>query len=78
MVIACPRGEATEILESTGSGFVVPPEDVDALVVCIGKLSADRMLLGKLARASADSAEKFERTRQARLMMQSLASAKSD
>jgi len=78
MVIACPRGEATEILESTGSGFVVPPEDVDALVVCIGKLSADRMLLGKLARASADSAEKFERTRQARLMMQSLASAVSD
>jgi glycosyltransferase involved in cell wall biosynthesis len=75
MVIACPRGEATEIIESTASGVVVPPEDTAALADCIAHLYDDRKYLGEVARASGVSAERFERSRQAKLMLESLLSA---
>ena len=81
MVIACPDGEATEIIDSTGSGVTVPPEDPGALADCVGSLYSDRGLLEKLSRASADSAKRFDRLRQAQLMLESLnraASASSD
>jgi glycosyltransferase involved in cell wall biosynthesis len=72
MVIACPQGEATEIIESTGAGVVVPPERPAALAGCVGELYADRQRLGGLARASGDSAEMYDRKRQAGLMLESL------
>jgi glycosyltransferase involved in cell wall biosynthesis len=77
MVIACPEGEATGIIESTSSGVVVPPEDTKALVDCGSELYADRARLGELARASGASAEMFDRARQAALMLESLEAATS-
>ncbi|MEP5321547.1 glycosyltransferase, partial [Marinobacter alexandrii] len=71
MVIACPKGEATEIIESTGSGVAVPPEDPPALAACIRSLYDDSARLGELARASGASAEAYDRNRQAALMLES-------
>jgi glycosyltransferase involved in cell wall biosynthesis len=75
MVIACPEGEATGIIESTSSGVWVPPEDTQALVDCVGGLYSDRARLAELARASGAAAEKFDRARQAGLMLESLEAA---
>jgi colanic acid biosynthesis glycosyl transferase WcaI len=75
MVIACPEGEATGIIESTSSGVWVPPEDTQALVDCVGGLYFDRARLAELARASGAAAEKFDRARQAGLMLESLEAA---
>jgi glycosyltransferase involved in cell wall biosynthesis len=72
MVITCPVGEATGIIQDTASGVVVPPEDSEALAQCVGDLYADRERLGELALASGVSAEMFDRARQARLMLESL------
>ena len=74
MVIACPEGEATRIIDATSSGVVVPPEDAKALVDCVSELYVDRERLRKLAKASAVSAQMFDRGRQARLMLDSLES----
>lgn len=74
MIIACPEGEATGIIRDTRSGMVVPPEDPDALAACVGDLYADRVRLGELAKASGNSAQAFDRSRQAGLMLESLQS----
>ena len=78
MVIACPRGEATEIIESVGAGVVVPPENPTALADCILGLHADRDSLGQLALASGVSAKRYNRRQQAALMLTSLQSAARD
>ncbi|MEP5568703.1 MAG: glycosyltransferase family 4 protein [Halioglobus sp.] len=75
MLITCPRGEATEIIESTGSGEVLPPEDCAALADKIRGLHADRARLGELATASFGSAEKYDRKQQAFFMLESLRDA---
>lgn len=77
MVIAGPRGEATEIIEGTCSGVVVEPENPEALADCIAALYYDRARLAELARASGASAETYDRARQAELMLESLKSAAS-
>jgi glycosyltransferase involved in cell wall biosynthesis len=69
MIIACPEGEATGIIRQTESGLVVRPEDPEALARSVRELYLDRERLGKLAEASADSAEAYDRARQARLML---------
>ena len=78
MVIACPEGEATGIIEGTSSGVVVPPEDTGALVDCISGLYSNRVRLAEFARASGFSAETFDRARQAGLMLTSLQSVAQD
>jgi len=75
MVIACPKGEATEMLERTHSGLVVPPEDPQALAETISRLFNDQALLKELAQSSAESAQLYDRARQAGLMIASLKSA---
>jgi colanic acid biosynthesis glycosyl transferase WcaI len=77
MVITCPQGEATKIIESSGSGVAVPPEDPGALALCIGALYADRARLGELAKASVAAAPTFDRKRQAEMMLESLQLAAS-
>jgi glycosyltransferase involved in cell wall biosynthesis len=72
MVIACPRGEATEILESTSSGLVVEPDNPQALAEGIAELYSDRTRLAELASASGASAGSYDRAQQARLMLESL------
>ena len=75
MVIACPAGEATEIIEGTSSGVVVEPENPEALADCIAGLYFDRARLSELASASGISAKRYDRARQAELMLTSLQSA---
>lgn len=75
MIIACPRGEATEIIEGTSSGVVVEPEKPEALADCVTTLYTDRARLAALANASGVSAAMFGRAAQAKLMLQSLKSA---
>ena len=75
MVIACPRGEATKIIESSASGLVLPPEDSKALADCVASLYSDRERLFGLASASAGAAGAFDRSRQAALMLAALVKA---
>ena len=77
IVISCPGGEATGIIESTGSGVVVPPENTEALADCVLALYNDRERLSHLAQASAGAAKIYDRKGQARLMLSSLKSAAS-
>jgi glycosyltransferase involved in cell wall biosynthesis len=77
MVMCCPAGEATGIIESTGSGVVVPPENSEALADCVRALYNDRERLGNLILASANAAKTYDRKEQARLMLASLESAAS-
>ncbi len=77
MVISCPGGEATGIIESTGSGVVVPPENSETLADSILDLYNNRERLGNLAQASAVAAKTYDRKAQARLMLASLESAAS-
>ena len=72
MVIACPAGEATEIIESTSSGVMVEPENPEALADCIAGLYSDRTRLAELASASGMSAKSYDRARQAALMLDAL------
>lgn len=71
MIISCPEGEATGIIRETKSGVVVRPEDPEALVHAIRELYLDQEQLGELASASANSAQLYDRSRQARLMIES-------
>ena len=75
MVIACPRGEATKIIESSASGLVLPPEDSKALADCVASLYSDRERLAGFASASAGAAGAYDRSRQAALMLASLVKA---
>jgi len=72
MVIACPAGEATEIIAGTSSGVVVQPENPEALADCIAGLYSDRTRLAELASASSVSAKGYDRARQAALMLDAL------
>ena len=72
MVIACPAGEATDIIADTSSGVVVQPENPEALADCIAGLYSDRTRLAELASASSVSAKGYDRARQAALMLDAL------
>jgi glycosyltransferase involved in cell wall biosynthesis len=72
MVIACPAGEATDIIAGTSSGVVVEPENPEALANCIAGLYSDRPRLAELASASGMSAKGYDRARQAALMLDAL------
>ena len=72
MVIACPAGEATDIIADTSSGVMVEPENPEALAGCIAGLYSDRTRLAELASASSVSAKGYDRARQAALMLDAL------
>ena len=72
MVIACPAGEATDIIADTSSGVMVEPENPEALADCIAGLYSDRTRLAELASASSVSAKGYDRARQAALMLDAL------
>ena len=72
MVIACPAGEATDIIAGTSSGVMVEPENPEALAGCIAGLYSDRTRLAELASASSVSAKGYDRARQAALMLDAL------
>jgi colanic acid biosynthesis glycosyl transferase WcaI len=74
MVISCPEGEGTQIIRDTQSGVVVSPEDPELLALRIRQLYQDPEHLAKLAHASGDAAKLYDRSRQAKLMLDSLRS----
>ncbi|RLA59592.1 MAG: glycosyltransferase WbuB [Gammaproteobacteria bacterium] len=77
MIISCPEGEATGIIRETKSGVVVRPEAPEELARSVRELYLDRERLAELARASGDSAELFDRARQAKLMIDSFKEARA-
>lgn len=69
ILLAAPRGEASEILARTGAGIWVPPDDPQALLEAVTLLMQNRPLYERLARESLASAARFSRERQARDML---------
>ncbi len=72
IAMAAPAGEATKIVDETGSGFVAPAGDAGALARRLDELSRDRGLFERYAKASLSSANKYSRRRQADEMLAAL------
>jgi glycosyltransferase involved in cell wall biosynthesis len=68
VVMSLPPGEATRIVEQTGCGIVVPPEDPAALAAAIRALAADPGRMEQLRAASLAAAPNHSRDMQARKM----------
>lgn len=66
VLLACPRGEASRILEAEQAGIWVPPEDPKALADAVELLNQNRDLLLRLGEASRFAAPRHSRERQAR------------
>jgi glycosyltransferase involved in cell wall biosynthesis len=69
LLIAAPEGEATRIVEQTGAGLAVAPEDPVALADAALQLMDDDTLRTRLAAASRTAAARFSRRTQADTMM---------
>ena len=69
ILMSLPEGEATEIIESTGAGVCVPPEDPAALSQQILELFDNRTTLEKLSKAGKSQARNFSRSVQAQKML---------
>lgn len=67
-LMSLPAGEATRIVERTGCGVCVPPEDPRAMADAIVALADDPERLAQLRRASVAAAPDYSRDRQAALM----------
>lgn len=77
VVMSLPPGEATRLVEETGVGVCVPPENPDELARAIVSLAHDRSRLAALREASVAAARHFSRDAQAKLMEHVLASVVS-
>ena len=66
VLLAGPKGEASQIIESEGAGIRVPSEDPTALEEGILKLKNDRAFHAGCAARSLASAPRYSRERQAR------------
>ena len=69
IILSLPEGEAAEIIRTTRSGLVIPPEDPAALASAVQRLSTEHELRGQLARSSADAAADYSRDVQAARML---------
>lgn len=77
MIVAVPPGEATGIVEDTGSGVAVAPGDPAALADAIRALRDDGERRARLARSSRDAATRYSRDRLADAMLKDLREAAS-
>ena len=75
ILLACPRGEASRILDDTDAGLWVPPEDPAALAASVLRLKEDAQLYGRLRKNSLAAAPSYTRERQAVEMMAALEQA---
>ena len=75
MIISCPEGEATGIVQETGAGLVVAPEDPQQIADSILKLYRDLKIRRTLAENSANAASLYDRTAMAEKMVVSFLSA---
>ena len=69
ILLASPKGEASDIVESHQAGLWVPPEDTSKLVHAAMLLAENKELCSRLGANSLASAPMFSRERQAREMM---------
>ncbi|QWP75560.1 glycosyltransferase family 4 protein [Lysobacter sp. K5869] len=72
-LMSLPRGEAVRIVESTGCGVCVAPENAQAMAAEIAALAGDPERMRRLREASLAAAPAYSRDRQARLMTDALA-----
>ncbi|MEI2429612.1 glycosyltransferase family 4 protein [Lysobacter yananisis] len=72
-LMSLPRGEAVRIVESTGCGVCVAPENAAAMADEIAALAGDPERMRRLREASLAAAPAYSRDRQARLMSDALA-----
>ena len=61
ILISVPKGEATEIIEKTNSGIVLPPEDSKALYEAILIIQKDNELYNRLSVNSATASKHYNR-----------------
>ncbi len=78
ILLASPRGEASDILEANGAGVHVPAEDPDALANSVLRLYEDTNLLSAFASASLAAAPNYTREAQAEEMLSVLKFAVED
>ena len=72
IILSIPTGEASGIIENTGAGLVIPPEDPGKLAEAISYLSENTDEHKKLAKASSIAASGFSREQLARRMLKIL------
>jgi glycosyltransferase involved in cell wall biosynthesis len=72
ILIAAPRGEASELVESEGVGLWVPPADPEALAKAVRTLRDQKNVLRTYARNARAGASQHSRERQARDMLDAL------
>ena len=75
VLIACPEGDATDIVHAAQAGEVVAPEDPDALAEAILRLADGEERTRELARASRAAAPEYSRDHLASVMLDSIAAA---
>ena len=72
LILSVPPGEASSILNATGAGIHVKPEDPKALASAVMSLSDNQTLYDRLAKASLLAAPQHSRERQAEEMLEVL------
>jgi glycosyltransferase involved in cell wall biosynthesis len=69
ILLACPEGEASRLVEREGAGICVRPEDPSALEEAVLRLKTDRKLYDLCAGRSRDAAPRYSREVKAREML---------
>ncbi|WP_298445781.1 glycosyltransferase family 4 protein [uncultured Ferrimonas sp.] len=72
IIMAVPEGEATQIVEQTGSGLVVPPESPSRLADAVVKLANDNELYKTIGKNSLVAANQFSRQKLSSDMLEKL------
>jgi len=72
LILSLPKGEASGIIQNSGAGVTVPPEQPEKLAETVVRLFENRDELDGLARASLSAAPGHSRERQARIMLKIL------
>jgi colanic acid biosynthesis glycosyl transferase WcaI len=73
ILAAIPRGEASELLETLGTGEIVAPENPPALAAAIERLAADPVRLDLYRANAARVAANYDRNRLAKTMIDAIA-----
>ncbi len=69
IILSLPKGEASGIIQRSGAGVVIPPEQPEILAQTVIRLFENRDELGGLAKASLAAAQGHSREGQARRML---------
>jgi glycosyltransferase involved in cell wall biosynthesis len=70
IVLAAPEGEASQIIQATGAGVIVPPECPAAMARAIQELYHDKALVERSAMHALRAAPQFSREQHARDLIQ--------